>query len=116
MKIRHLVLGAFLLMPCTSAIAAGAIAVDDERGQSARDAGYGLGWGDTREEAAREALKECRDSGNTNCRVVARFDTCGAYAASRTTYGVGWGRTEEAAKGMALANCPNCRIVISDCE
>ena len=98
-------------------LAAGAIAVDDERGQAARDVGYGLGWGSTRDEAGQEALRECRRAGNENCRVVARFDTCGAYAASRTRYGVGWGRTEADAEEMALEKCgENCRIDVSDCE
>jgi hypothetical protein len=99
-----------------AAWAAGAIAVDTEEGQKAGEEGYGIGWGDTRDEAGRAAMRKCRGAGNDSCKVVARFDTCGAYASNRTKYGVGWGETEGAAKRMALDTCPTCRIVLSECE
>ena len=99
-----------------SAFAAGAIAVDMEQGQKSGDEGYGIGWGQSRAEAATNALKQCRDAGNDSCQVVARFDNCGAFASNRSTYGVGWGATESAAKEMALGNCDNCRIAVSECE
>ncbi|MGU3539107.1 DUF4189 domain-containing protein [Methylobacterium sp. A54F] len=100
----------------STALAAGAFAVDTERGQAAGDEGYGIGWGDTREEAGAAALRECRKVGNNGCKVVARFDSCGAYVSNRTSYGVGWGRTEGAAKQMAFDQCPNCKLVLSECE
>jgi hypothetical protein len=100
----------------TPSLAAGAIAVDTEEGQRAGEEGYGLGWGDSRDEAGRAAMRKCRGAGNDSCKVVARFDTCGAYGSNRTTYGVGWGRTEAAARAMALENCPTCRIVLAECE
>lgn len=105
-----------LALSAAPALAAGAFAVDTERGQAAGDEGYGIGWGDSREEAGREALRECRKAGNDNCQIVARFDSCGAYVSSRTKYGVGWGSTKEDAKAMAFDNCPNCRLVLAECE
>lgn len=110
-------LAALLSFPA-AAFAAGAIAVDDEEGQSANDVGYGIATGeDSREEAGREALRRCRSASNHSCRVVVRFDQCGAYAVSRGHFGVGWGNSERGAENMALDQCgANCRIVISDCE
>ena len=104
------------LLATAPAAAAGAFAVDTEEGQKAGDEGYGIGWGDSREEAGAAAMKQCRKMGNDNCKVVARFDSCGAYVSNRTTYGVGWGRTEAAAKEMAFDKCPNCKLVLSECE
>jgi hypothetical protein len=102
-----------------SSLAAGAIAVDDSVGESASETGYGFATGeDTREDAAREALKQCRAHGNRDCKVVVRFDKCGAYANNRRVYGVGWGRTLAEASNMALDKCGagNCRIVVADCD
>jgi len=61
-----------------------------------------------------EALKE---AGNSDCKIVARFDTCGACAASKTSYGAGWGSTLEAAKAMANDKCEgSCKVLIAKCE
>lgn len=102
----------------STGFAAGAIAVDDEEGVPADEVGYGFETGHaTREDAGRAALNECKAQGNTHCKVVVRFDQCGAYAVSRTTYGVGWGRTERAARDMAIDACGSgCRIVVAECE
>ncbi|HEY8357355.1 MAG TPA: DUF4189 domain-containing protein [Ramlibacter sp.] len=97
--------------------AAGAIAVDDEQGDT--EPGYGVVVGaDTREAAGRDAMKECRKSGNKNCKVVVRFDKCGAYAGSKNYFGVGWGTTKAAANAMALKECGNgaCKVHVSECE
>ena len=104
-----------MLLPL-GALAAGAIAVDDEEGET--EPGYGFVVGaDSREEAGKQAMKECKKSGNTECKVVVRFDTCGAYAASKKYYGVGWGGTKEKAISMAMGKCEGkCRVVIADCE
>ncbi len=107
----------FLLATSGSAFAAGAIAVDDEQGDD--EPGYGIVVGeDTREDAGREALKACRKSGNTDCKVVVRFDKCGAYAASKKYYGIGYGSSLNKAKSMALDACgnSNCKVLVSDCE
>jgi Domain of unknown function (DUF4189) len=98
------------------ALAAGAIAVDDQEGSM--DTGYGLVTGaSSRESAGAEAMKLCKNAGNSDCRIVARFDTCGAYAASKTNYGTGWGSTLEKAKSMAKDKCEgSCKVLIAQCE
>jgi hypothetical protein len=106
-----------LCLASTSTFAAGAIAVDDEEGSKASEVGYGIGTGSTRDEAGRDAVKECRKAGNSNCKVAVRYDTCGAYAASKTVSGIGWGSSEGEAKANALEACGGgCRIVVSDCQ
>ena len=115
MKKNLLTLFALLILPL-AAHAAGAIAVDDEDGDD--EPGYGFITGaKSRDEAGRDALKQCKESGNDNCKVVARFDTCGAYAASKKYYAAGWGSTKEKAINMALEKCGSkCKIVIAECE
>lgn len=117
MKAMFWLLAASTLILSNTAFAAGAIAVDDEQGET--EPGYGFVTGyNTRRSAARAALEECRDKDNDNCKVVVRFDACGAYAASRKYYGVGWGETKHEAREMALDNCgsDNCRIIVAECE
>lgn len=109
--------GLYLMFAGPSAHAAGAIAVDDEVGE--KEPGYGLVYGyASRDEAGEAALKECYAHGNSHCKVVARFDKCGAYAASLKYYGVGWGNTAADAQAMAMDSCANsnCRVVVVDCE
>lgn len=97
------------------AFAAGAIAVDDEAGSN--DAGWGIAYGEDRDEAGREAMKQCRKAGNKGCKVAVRFDKCGAYAASKEYFGIGWGNSESAAKQKALGECSGkCKIVVSGCD
>ena len=100
-------------------LAAGAIAVDDEEGMKAGDVGYATATGySTREAAGKAALQSCKDEGNSSCKVVVRFDTCGAYAGSSDYFGIGWGKSEEVATRAALDQCgsKSCKIVVSDCE
>ncbi|CAN5375749.1 hypothetical protein BH11PSE11_BH11PSE11_32290 [soil metagenome] len=95
----------------------GAIAVDDQRGQA--DPGYGFYIGArSRGDAERGAMRECRRSGNRDCKVAVWFESCGAYAASRRYYGIGWGGSRREASNMALDKCGSdrCRIVVSRCE
>lgn len=106
-----------LLLGGIEARAAGAIAVDDEAGSKADEVGYGIGTGATREEAAADAKRECKKAGNSECKVAVRYDTCGAYAASKQYSGTGWGSTEGAAKANALDACGSgCKIVVADCQ
>jgi hypothetical protein len=100
----------------SAAFAAGAIAIDDEEGST--DAGYGFVTGaSSRDVAGAEAMKLCKKAGNSDCRIVARFDTCGAYAASKTHYGTGWGSSMEKAKAMATDKCEGaCKIIVAQCE
>ena len=115
-SLSRLLVLASLILPL-SAFAAGAIAVDDEEGES--DPGYGVITGaSSRDEAGRQALAECRKQGNKNCKVVVRFDKCGAYAASKKNAGIGFGSTAALAKIKALEECGTnaCKIVVSECE
>lgn len=113
---KTLLLCSLLLAIPLSAVAAGAIAVDDEEGDD--EPGYGFVTGaESRDAAGKAALKQCKESGNSNCKVVARFDTCGAYAASKKYYGAGWGSTKQQATKMALEKCgTGCKIIVAECE
>ncbi|HUH61263.1 MAG TPA: DUF4189 domain-containing protein [Candidimonas sp.] len=100
-----------------SAMAVGAIAVDDEAGST--DAGYALVSGyDSESSAKAAALKECRAAGNENCKIAVWFKTCGAYAASSEHYGIGYGNTKQIAESKAVEECGggSCKVVVSDCE
>jgi hypothetical protein len=99
-----------------SAFAFGAIAVNDSQGTAASEAGYGMGWGTTRKEAERNAVRECKSAGNDDCEVAVWFERCGAYAGDRVNYGIGYGGTVKVAEKMALKDCPNCQIIVSDCQ
>lgn len=111
------VMTVLIVFGSSAAFAAGAIAVDDEEGTKASEVGYGIGSGDTRDAAAADALKECKKAGNKGCKVAVKYDTCGAYAASKKYSGIGWGKSEEIAKSKALSECGSgCRIVVSDCD
>lgn len=102
----------------TPAFAVGAIAVDDEAGQTGKDAGYGIGHGEDRRSAEHDALRECRKAGNDSCKVAVWYKNCGAYAASRNYFGIGYGDSEDVAKHKALEDCAKdgCHIVVSDCD
>jgi len=115
-KIRSLLLAALFVLP-VSAFAVGAIAVDDEEGESNPGFGYVVGMSSEREAKA-GALKECRALGNEDCKVVVWFKTCGAYAVSRKYSGTGYGDTKKIATARALDECGNlaCRIVVAECE
>lgn len=104
------------LLVSGSALAVGAIAVDDNVGDS--DPGWGVSTGEDSEGAAKKAaLKSCKDAGN-NCKVVGWFKTCGAYASSKSYSGYGYGATKAAATAKALEVCGNnrCKVHVSECE
>jgi hypothetical protein len=106
----------FGTLSSVNAYAAGAIAVDDAIGDTP---GYGIVTGeDTQSEAAKAALKKCKKVGNSDCRVVVKFEICGAYAASKKYFGVGTGSTKAEARANALEECGNsaCKVIVSDCE
>ncbi len=107
-----------LLAMSTQVFAAGAIAVDDDEGGTADEVGYGIGFGKTRDDAGKEALKKCREHGNESCKVKVRFDGCGAYAASKRYFGVGWGKTVAQAERAALEQCGRsaCKVAVSECD
>ena len=111
-----LALACAAMVPMAS-MAAGAIAVSDPVGE--KDPGYGFVVGeDSRDIAGRGALRECKNQGNDDCRVVVRFDTCGAYASSKKYFGIGWGTSKKAAARMAMEQCArdSCKVIVAECE
>ncbi len=105
------------LLSAMPALAAGAIAVDDEEGANPAEVGYGIGYGSSRDEAAAEAMAECRKAGNKSCKVAVRFDKCGAYAASKSHFGTGWGSSKAAATTNAMESCgAGCKLVVAECD
>lgn len=99
-----------------NAFAVGAIAVDDSVGE--KDPAWGVSTGEDSEAAAKKAaLKLCKENGD-NCKVVAWFKTCGAYASSNKFYGYGYGATKKVATTKALEMCgnKNCKVVVAECE
>jgi hypothetical protein len=115
-KFYGLALAVILSAQAGTAFAFGAIAVNDSQGTAASEAGYGVGWGGTRKEAERNAMRECKSVGNDSCEVAVWFEQCGAYAGDRVNYGIGYGASAKTAERMALEDCPNCQIIVSDCQ
>ncbi|MBO9098386.1 MULTISPECIES: DUF4189 domain-containing protein [unclassified Rhizobium] len=105
-----------LSVQASTAFAFGAFAVNDSKGTSASDVGYGTGWGSTRKEAERDAMKSCKEAGNDSCEIAVWFETCGAYVGDKVNYGIGYGDTKREAEKKALQDCPNCRVIVSDCQ
>lgn len=106
----------FLTIGATSALATGAIAVNDALGTSAEEVGYGVGWGANQKEAEENAVKECKSAGNDQCKVAVWFEKCGAYVGDRVHVGAGFGDTKEAAEKVALEKCPDCKVIVSECQ
>lgn len=100
----------------SSAFAIGAIAVHDSQGTSADEAGYGVGYGSSRHEAERNAIRSCEKVGNDGCEIAVWYETCGAYAGDRVNFGIGYGSTKRDAEDMALDSCPHCKLIVSDCQ
>lgn len=90
----------------------GAIAYSEKTQQ------YGVGAGDTKDEAKKNAIKFCEKS---DCKVLLEYkNDCGALAISKDGYyGVGEAKTKDEAKDTAMKYCKekgkNCEIVASDC-
>ncbi|CAK0753493.1 DUF4189 domain-containing protein [uncultured Gammaproteobacteria bacterium] len=113
-----IVLGLATFAP-TPVLAFGAIAVDDvARAKDAKDGLILIVDAPSQAEAERQALAECKKAGNSHCRLMLWFETCGAYAASRSFFGVGTGPTVAEAERLAIQHCGNrnCTVVVSRCE
>jgi hypothetical protein len=109
-----------LLLGAThGALAWGAIAIDDEDAQTARDVGYGYVTGANDEASARRgAMAECRKRNTKNCKVMLTFETCGAYAADKSHWGVAENVTESSARRSAIAYCgkATCKVAVAACN
>lgn len=99
-----------------NAHAYGAIAID----QSSKGMlpAYGFSTGaSSRQAAERIATAYCSEHGR-DCKPVVWFETCGAYANSRTHYGYGYGATKADATAKALKMCASnkCEVVVAKCQ
>jgi hypothetical protein len=106
---------ALCVLVSAHAMAAGAIVVDDEEGMAQTSWFVSVKAGSD-ENAARDALAQCRSEGNKSCLVAVRFDQCAALADSRKFYRVGRGASAAEAERNAMRDCPGCRIVQSACD
>jgi hypothetical protein len=117
-KMRSVVVLIMFATVCSlPAHAAGAIATDDVEAGAV----YALVTGAaSRDDAGDTALAECRRNGGKHCKVMARFDRCGAFAAlaGKRLYGAGWGDSGDIARSMALAKCADhaCKVQALECE
>ena len=95
----------------------GALALDTEKAEV--EPFYGVGGGETENEASDNALKFCMEDGAKACKVLVAYQQCGALAVSGTG-DAGWGMapTKEDAEKQSLAGCQNaeCKVVVSDCN
>lgn len=100
----------------SAATKVGVIAADN----SAEDGSpyWGTGNGANEDEASKMALKNCVDAGGKACKVVVKYEKCGAYAVSGKVYGYGYGDTKKIAEDNAISYCKanDCKIIISDCN
>jgi hypothetical protein len=87
-------------------------------GGSPVDPSYGIGGGDSMDEAIKNAQRFCRKSGGDKCETVVSYQQCGGYAASPNGWGSGWGTTKKVAEAAAISKCNDdrCKIVVSDCN
>lgn len=103
----------------TSAFAAeykwGAISIDTALGKSPA---YGIGGGDTKEEAVENAQKFCKEAGGSKCQVATTYEKCGAVATNKTSGFWGIGATEKEASDRALKACEkgDCQVQVADCN
>mgnify|MGYP000028113112 CR=1 FL=1 len=83
-----------------------------------KDTAYGIGGGNTRDEAERNAQKFCNEAGGEKCIAMIAFQQCGAYALSKNHNGTGTGATKKIAEDMAISQCSDtdCLIIASDCN
>jgi hypothetical protein len=94
------------------------IAVDDDVNTSGGDAGYGVGQGASKPEAETQAMKACKDEGNSGCKVEISYqNTCGAYASSQKHSGHATGANKGVASKAAQSACgeASCKVVVADC-
>jgi hypothetical protein len=96
----------------------GAIALDTEKAE--REPYYGVGGGDTEDEATEGALGFCKEAGGVVCKTLVSYQQCGALAVTgKGTAGWGKDTSKDAAEAQALQGCDdaeNCKIVVSDCN
>ena len=97
----------------------GAISLDTSK--LSPDGGYGIGGGDSEDEAKENAQKFCSEDGAKGCEVVTTYEHCGSVAVKKTGAGGAWGvgDTKDGATARALTKCgdeDSCKVVVTDCN
>ena len=85
------------------------------------DGGYGIGGGDTEDEAKGNSQKFCSEDGAKGCQVVTTYEKCGSVAVNKTGKGGAWGigDTKDGASARALTKCGGedaCKVIVTDCN
>jgi Domain of unknown function (DUF4189) len=95
----------------------GALALDTE--QAEREPYYGVGGGETEQEAIDAAMGFCKEAGGAVCKNLVSYQQCGALAVTGLGK-AGWGKapTKDEAEKQAISGCADaaCKIVVSDCN
>ena len=95
----------------------GAMAIDSADSTTAPT--YGVGGGDTEQEATDNALKFCKEGGGKDCVKIMTYQGCGAIASAGDGKGH-WASatTQKEAEAAALKGCEGaqCTILASDCN
>ena len=122
---KYIVLGAMAIgaigLNANSALADGwgSIAVNfPGEGVSMANPPYGIGGGSSKDEAIKNALKFCAESGGKAWQTVVSYEKCGAYAASTKAGGMGMASSKKEAEDLAIGACKDgsCKVVVSDCN
>jgi hypothetical protein len=115
-KFIALVFAVSMMVPFAAHAGWGVIAVDDRVGE--KDPAYGVGGGDTKAEATKNAMKFCKEAAGVKCEVAVSYEKCGAYASSRKYSGSASASSESDAKKKALSECndASCKILVADCN
>jgi len=95
----------------------GAIAIDQS--QPTKEPGYGIGGGDSENEAKGNALKFCRESGTVSgCKIMVTYQSCGAIASNGHDIGWAMAPTKKDVEINAIKACgkDDCQSVTSDCN
>lgn len=120
--LRHVLFGLAVSLAATStpSLASeykwGAYFVDTQDGT--KEPAYGIGGGDSEQEAIDNAKKFCEEAGGAACTQAMTYEQCGALATDGKK--ITWGKapTKEEAEAGAKNACGSdtCEVVTSDCN
>lgn len=95
----------------------GAIAIDQS--VASKEPGYGIGGGDTQDEARKNAIKFCHENGTAEgCKVMVAYESCGGIASNGHEIGWAMAPTRKAVEINAIKACgkDDCQVVTADCN
>jgi hypothetical protein len=116
--VANLLLGVTLVAPASAETYKwGAIAIDTQKAE--KEPAWGVGGGDTEQEATDFAVKFCKEQGGVVCKAEVTYEQCGALAVDGKG-NVGWAKapTKSESEQQALKGCTadDCSVVTSDCN